>query len=149
MPLIQALALSVGLAVLVFGCLYFIWRSGGDDRTASSLRALLAAVSASLMLAAGTSLLLSGWPNIPIALAWAILCYACAFKTSLLWRKPITVSLTTVRVLRLYSSANLVAAILCATGCVFLGGPFGILGAFASVYWIVLHGWLLKRLAES
>src|SRR5260221_7418860 len=48
MPLNQALLVAFGLTFVVLGSLYMLWRSLRDDRTASILRALTTAVSASV-----------------------------------------------------------------------------------------------------
>ena len=148
MPLGQAFALAFGLAFTILGFLYIAWRSAGRDQTASILRALLTALSVSMLVGTGTFFLLVREPNVLIAVGMAIFGYASAFKTGFMgWhhlrQAP---SLSTFKAMfRVYSSGNLVAACLFGIGCVIYGGPVGVLGAFVALYWALLHLWLLKR----
>lgn len=148
MPLGQAFAFAFGLAFVVLGFLYLVWRSAGRDQTASILRALLTGLSVSMLVGTGTFFLLVREPSVLIGVGLAIFAYAAAFKTGFMGWHHLgqTSSLSSFKAMfRVYSSANLVAACLSGIGCVIYGGPVGVLGAFVALYWVLLNLWFLKR----
>jgi hypothetical protein len=152
MPLGQAFAVAFGLAFAVFGFLYIVWRSGGRDKTASILRGMFTALRVGTSVGAGTLFLLMREPNVLIGVGAAILFYTDAFKNGFVgWHHRIEApSISALKaMLRIHSLGNLVSASLCGIGCVIYGGPIGVLGAFAALYWALLHLWVLKRVTAD
>lgn len=151
MPVGQALVVAFGLASAVLGFLYITWRSTGRDRTASILRALLTAVSVSVLIGTGTFFLLVREPNVLIGMGIAVYAYASAFRRGFMGRRDAGQALSIEKIttmFRVHAAGNLVAATLCGIGCVTYGGALGVLGVFVSLYWIVLHLWLLNRVTQ-
>lgn len=151
MPVGQAFVVAFGLAFAVLGFLYITWRSTGRDWTASVLRSLLTAIVASVFVGTGTFFVFVREPNFLIAVGVAVYAYASAFKRGFMgWRhagQALSVANMT-RMSRVYAAANLVAATLCGIGCLTYGGAIGVLGVFVSLYWIVLHLWMLNRVTR-
>lgn len=153
MPLGTALVIASGLVLAVFGFLYIAWRSTATDRTASFLRAMLGALSASMLTGIGTFFLLVREPNLLIGAGMGIGAYASAFKTGLVgWHQFAGGSRsqpTFKAMFRFYSLGNVVAGCLSAIGCLAYGGAVGVLGACLSASWAVLHVWVLKRVTRE
>jgi len=148
MPPGQALVLASAIVLAVFGVLYMAWRSTATDRTASCLRTAMNAVSASTLAGVGTFFLLFGEPNILIAGGVAVALYASAFRTGFMGhrRHDRASSPGSVRTMfRFYLGGKVVGGSLCAIGCMTYGGAVGVLGAFLSACWTVLHFWVLRR----
>jgi hypothetical protein len=147
------LVIASVIVLAVFGFLYIAWWSTGADKTASLLRALLSALTASTLVGVGTVFLLVSEPNILIGAGVGIAVYASAFKTGFMgWhhsrgRASSHGSLKTM--FRFYSGGNLVAGCLCGVGSLTYGGAVGVLGAFLSACWALLHLWVLKRVTRD
>jgi hypothetical protein len=106
----------------------------------------------SMLAGSGTFFLLLAEPNILISVGLGIAVYAAALKNGFMgWHRYQGLSShgTLRTILRFYSGGNLVAAGLCGIGCLIYGGAVGVLGAFLSVYWALLHFWMLKRLTRE
>jgi hypothetical protein len=153
MPLGQAFVIASGVVLAVFGFLYMAWRSTGPDKTASILRALFSALSASILVGIGTVLLLVSEPNTLMGLGMAIGAYTSALKTAFIgWhdhRGRVPSHSTFKALFRVYPLGNLVAGCLFGIGCLVYGGPLGVLGASASLCWAAMHLWLLKRVTAE
>jgi len=153
MPIAQAFVIASGLVLGVFGFLYIAWRSTSADRTASFLGAMFSALSASMLAGIGTFLLLVGEPNLLIGIGVGIWAYASAFKRGFMaWHRysgrPSSHS-TFKAMFHFYSLGNLAAGGLAGIGCLSYGGAVGVVGASLSAYWVVMHLWLLNRLARE
>jgi hypothetical protein len=152
-PIAQALVIASGLVLGVFGFLYMAWRSTAADRTASLLDAMSSALSASMLAGIGTFLLLVGKPNLLIRIGMGIWAYTSAFKRGFMaWHRSSgrpSSHPTFKAMFRFYSLGNLVAGGLAGIGCLSYGGAIGVVGASLSAYWVVMHSWLLNRLARE
>ena len=153
MPPGQALLIALVTVLAVFGYLYIVWRSTVADKTGLYLRRVMSAVLTSLLVGSATFFVLLGEPNILISVGLGIAVYASALKNGFMgWHRfqnrPESYG-TLKTILRFYSGGNVVAAGFCGIGCLIYGGAVGVLGAFLSVYWALLHFWMLKRLTRE
>ena len=153
MPMEQAFVIASGVVLTVFGFLYIAWRSTAADRTASFLRAMFSALSASMLTGIGTFFLLVREPNLLLGAGMGIGAYASAFKTGFLgWQQYLgrAPSHSTFKVMfHCYSLGHVVAGSLSGIGCLAYGGAVGVLGACLSACWAVLHLWVLKRVTRE
>ncbi len=153
MPLGQAFVIASGLVLAVFGFLYIAWRSTAADQTASFLRAMFSALSASILTGIGTFFLLVREPNLLIGIGMGIGAYASAFKTGFMgWHEYLgrAPSHPTFKAMfHFYSLGNVVAGCLSGIGCLAYGGAVGVVGASLSACWAVLHLWVLKRVTRE
>jgi hypothetical protein len=145
----QAFAIAFGLAFLILGGLYLVFRSESvaqKQRENPALpqpkgwllvhRGFIAFVVA-VHLYAGTFFLINGFPNYFVAVGAAIMFYAQALRRGL--------GLRFLHAgLRVESLANVAGGSLCAVGSVLHGGPIGALGAIGSLVWVTTWLWVLK-----
>jgi hypothetical protein len=155
MPPGQAFVIASVIVLAVFGFLYIAWRSTVADKTASFLRALISALTASMLVGVGTFSLLVGEPNVLIGVGVGIAVYASAFKTGFMaWYRShpqggASSHATVKAMFPFYVGGNLAAGCLCVIGCLVYGGAVGVLGASLSACWALLHLWVLKRVTQE
>ena len=152
MPPGQAFVIAVVTVLAVFGYLYIVWRSTVADKTGLYLRRVMSAVLTSMLVGSATFFLLLAEPNILISVGLGIAVYASALKNGFMgWHRYQGPSShgTLKTILRFYSGGNIVAAACAGIGCLIYGGAVGVLGAFLSLWWALLHFSFFKRVTQE
>lgn len=140
----KAFAVAFGLAFLILGGLYLVYRSESVAQKQRENPALpqpkvwllvhygVTALFVALLLYTGTLVLMIGVPNHFVGVGLAIYIYAVALNRVIGLRSPAG--------FRVQCLAYVLAGALCAFGAVLHGGPIGALGAIGSL--VLVSPWL-------